>query len=126
MGAGAPSTGLEPLTALLAARTTQRSTAAERRGWLVAAANIVDRRVDSVVSNKNREEYRRVAELVIAHAEALTIDGRGVQGASYIAGTRERYPRHSAFRAELDGAADESTLLAGRTGRSSQRPRGRS
>ena len=63
------------------------------------------------MSNQHRGAYQRVAILAVAYAEALTLAGNPAGGAAFITGTRGRYPRHVAFRTELDRATRESPLL---------------
>lgn len=104
-----------PLTELLARALLDRPAGpAERHRWLAAAAATVGERVDAVVGNKHRKAYARVAALVVAHAEALTVAGKASDGPAYIAGVRGKYPRHTAFQGELDTAIHASTLVSGR------------
>jgi hypothetical protein len=65
-----------------------------------------------VVGNKYRGAYQRVAVLAVAHAEALTLAGDPSRATAYVTGVRGHYPRHVAFRTELDRATRESPLLA--------------
>jgi hypothetical protein len=100
-----------PLTELLTRAILDRPAGpAERRRWLATAAATVEERVDAVVSNKHRRAYARVASLAVAHAEALTFAGKASDGHAYVTGIREKYPRHTAFRSELDTAVSTSTL----------------
>jgi hypothetical protein len=84
----------------------------ERRQWLVTASATVDERVDAIVRNQHRRAYARAACLAVAHAEALAVAGKASEGPAYLTGIREKYPRHSAFRSELDTAIRASTLLS--------------
>lgn len=100
------------MAALLARQITgANAPERRRRQWLAAAGTIAGRRIDAVVSNKHRHAYQRAASLTVAFAEALTLSGAG-DGWDHIAGIRQRYPRHTAFRGELGQAASTSTLLA--------------
>jgi hypothetical protein len=107
------------LSKLLAARVLAREPAdRERERWLTAALAAIERRTAAVVEGKHRRAYGQVAGLVVAAAEALYL--RGDPGADLMAATRSRYPRHTAFRHELDRAAQASPLVpsaASRTGR---------
>jgi hypothetical protein len=94
---------------------------AERTRWLTTAATTVEERVDAVVRNKHRNAYARVASLVVAHAEALTAIGKASKGHAYIAEIGQKYPRHTAFRRELDTATRTSTLLGNHKPRSTRR-----
>ncbi len=80
-----------------------------RQRWFMAALAAIERRTAAVVESKHRGAYGRVATLVVAAAEALTL--RGGPGANLIAETLSRYPRHTAFRRELEDAAQASPLL---------------
>jgi hypothetical protein len=100
-----------PLTELLTRAILDRPAGpAERRRWLTTAATTVEERVDAVVCNKHRKAYARVASLAVAHAEALAVAGKASDGHAYLTGIREKYPRHTAFRSELDTAVSTSTL----------------
>jgi hypothetical protein len=107
-----PDTGSTPLTALLTHRSGEHpATPAQRQHWLTTARDAADRRIDAVVGNKHRGAYQRVAVLAVAYAEALTLAGDPSRATAYITGVRDRYPRHVAFRTELDRATRESPLL---------------
>ncbi len=83
----------------------------QRRQWFDAARSVADRRIDAVVGNKHRGAYQRVAVLAVAYAEALALAADQAAGAAFITATRSRYPRHVAFRDELDRASAASPLL---------------
>ncbi len=83
----------------------------QRQQWFDVTCSVVDQRVDAVVSNKHRSAYQRVAVLAVAYAEALALAGNQAAGAAFLTGTRSRYPRHVAFRDELDRATAASPLL---------------
>jgi hypothetical protein len=107
------------LTDLLARTILDRPCSpAERRRWLATASATVEERVDAIVRNQHRRAYARAACLAVAHAEAVTIAsavavaGKASEGPAYLTGIREKYPRHSAFRSELDAATRTSTLLS--------------
>jgi hypothetical protein len=109
------------LVTLLTGQITQANTPAkQRQQWLATAESVVGRRVEAIVSDKNRSAYARAASLIVGYAETQIIMGTG-NGRDYIAGMRQRYPRHTAFRAELD-TATRASALAGRPG-SPARPR---
>ncbi len=86
------------------------SDAARRDGWLGVAAEVADKRINAIVSGKHRGAYHRAAGLAYAHAETLCGLGRSADAADHLAIIRARFPRHVAFRGELDAAADASTL----------------
>lgn len=100
------------LSSLLACHIADRPGGAQQRQqWLDAARSVADRRIDAVVGNKHRGAYQRVAVLAVAYAEALALAADQAAGAAFIAATRSRYPRHVAFRDELDRATAASPLL---------------
>jgi hypothetical protein len=110
--ADGPDAGPVALTALLTRRSADHpGTPTQRKHWLAAARDAAERRIDAVVSNKHRGAYQRVSVLAVAYAEALTLAGDPSGGAAFVAGVRGRYPRHVAFRTELDRATRESPLL---------------
>ena len=99
------------LTGLLADAIGALAVDAERReAWLAAAAAVTDARIAAIVSGKHRGAYARAASLAHAHAETLAGLGRVAEAHAYLAAVRARFPRHVAFRGELDDAATTSTL----------------
>lgn len=98
------------LTSLLAEAMTTRLATGSTSGELIdIAQRVTDQRIHAIVSNKHRGAYARAAVLAFAHAEALA--ARSPQEANaYVAAVRARYPRHAAFRQELDSAAKDSAL----------------
>ena len=81
----------------------------ERAARHITAQAVTDARIEAIVSNKHRGAYARAAALAFAHAEALAVHSPRSAGA-FLADVRSRYPRHVAFRHELDAAAVNSTL----------------
>ncbi len=59
---------------------------------------------------KRRHAYELVARLTVACGEALAIM-QGRVGALFVDAARAKYPRHVAFRAQLDRACRDSPLL---------------
>jgi hypothetical protein len=88
--------------------------ATQRERWMTTATAVVDARVNAIVSGKHRGAYARAASLAFAHAESLAALDRQADAHAYLAGIRARYPRHVAFRGELDTAAGASTILVRR------------
>jgi len=101
------------LSALLAAHAaTANSTADQRAVWLSDARATADARVAAIVTAKHRGAYDRAAQLATACAEAVAaIDGASAATAM-LAGLRDRYPRHVAFRSALEGAVRRSPRLS--------------
>lgn len=109
---------LPRLSSLLAARIgSGPGGSRQRRQWLAAARGVVDRRVDAVVGNKHRGAYQHAAVLAVTYAEALAVAEDQTAGEAFVAATRSRYPRHVAFRDELDRATAASPLLPAPTPR---------
>ncbi|MDR2565403.1 MAG: hypothetical protein LBC97_04965 [Bifidobacteriaceae bacterium] len=79
------------------------------RGWCRAE---VAGRVDGIVQNQHRGAYARAATLVVAYAEAVAATGGGgdPKPLAYVAGFHERFPKHGAFRRELEAALAKSSL----------------
>jgi hypothetical protein len=100
------------LSTLLARHIAEHpGTPQQRHEWLLAARTAVERRIDAVVGGKHRGAYQRVAVLAVAYAEALALAENPASGAAFITGTRARFPRHVAFRDELDRSTSESPIL---------------
>lgn len=78
---------------------------------LDAALRDVDRLVDAIVSGKVRGQYARAARLLTCCAEALTVADGADAGTALVGRWRARYPRHSAFQRELDGAIGKASLV---------------
>jgi hypothetical protein len=109
---GEPSGAPSRLSVLLACHIAHHpGSPQQRQQWLDVARGVVAQRVDAVVSNKHRGAYQRVAVLAVAYAEALALAGNQAAAAAFFTGTRSRYPRHVAFRDELDRATAASPLL---------------
>ena len=62
--------------------------------WL---KDIIDKRVDAIVSNSHRKSYFKAAILVVALNEVL--ESNDIQNINYY---YKKYSRHSAFRRELN------------------------
>jgi hypothetical protein len=99
------------LSALLAGRLPGQASSTQRDRWLAAAGAAVEQRVAAVITNKHRGAYARVAELAVAYAESLTVCHDTAAGVTFLAQLRAHYPRHVAFRGELDTATSTSSLL---------------
>ncbi|HEY8695731.1 MAG TPA: hypothetical protein VIR57_23645 [Chloroflexota bacterium] len=82
----------------------------QRRGWLTTAQALSENAVTEVVGATRRGAYLLVARLAAAYAEAMAITGG--RGSDSLEVLRQRYPRHRAFRAELDQAARDSPYLS--------------
>ncbi|MET8129851.1 hypothetical protein ABZV67_20140 [Streptomyces sp. NPDC005065] len=88
--------------------TRRATTPARRAHWLKIARAVSDRSVRRIVGSQDRASYEEAARLAAACAEGLLIaDGDG----HYLEGIRDSYPRHIAFRREVDAARRDSSLL---------------
>lgn len=83
-----------------------------RMEHLQTAEEQVQRRVQVIVTSKARGQYARAAELVACCAEAITLEEDTLSGTTYLRTIRDRYPRHVAFRRELDAAVERTPLVA--------------
>jgi hypothetical protein len=99
---------LPPLGVILRDLIDRRAATAQQRSrWLAAARGAVDRHLKTVVGGQQRGCYDRAAQLAVACGEALAIaDPDG--SADYLEAVRAKYPRHIAFRRELDTARTAS------------------
>lgn len=84
----------------------------ERERWMQVARGAVEQRRDAIVGAQHRGAYDRAARLICACAEALSLHaGDDAQvGGAFVADAHRRWPRHSAFRRELDAAAAASPV----------------
>jgi hypothetical protein len=80
-----------------------------RRRWLDIGQEMTASAVAEVVGGTRRHAYELVARLVVGHAEALA--SCGINGKEFVADFRVRYPRHVAFRRELDRLCAGSPAL---------------
>lgn len=76
---------------------------------LATGEDMIVSAVTEVVGGSRRHACELVARLVVGHAEALA--SCGVHGKEFVAGFRARYPRHVAFRRELDTLYSSSPAL---------------
>lgn len=80
-----------------------------RRRWLTVGQEMIASAVAETVGGSRRHAYELVARLVAGHAEALA--SCDADGREFVAGFRARYPRHVAFRRELDRLCAGSPAL---------------
>lgn len=96
------------LGAAIAARPASQR---QRDRWLGRATELVEERVNAIVTAKHRGAYERAARLAVACGEAIALARDGDRGFAYVAAARERFPRHHAFCSELDRATQASPYL---------------
>ena len=82
-----------------------------RREYLETALGEVTRLLDTVLGGQQRGRYAEVARLVACCAEAVAVAEDAQAGTSFVVQIRDRHPRHSAFRRELDAAIGQTALV---------------
>ena len=83
----------------------------QRERWLAVASRVVEQRVAAIVTAKHRRAYERAARLAVACGEAIALARDDGEGAAFVGEIRNRFPRHYAFRDELDRVTTHSPLL---------------
>lgn len=100
------------LASLLACHIADRpGSPRQRQQWLDAARSARGPARRRGCQQQASRAYQRVAVLAVAYAEALALAADQAAGAAFVTATRSRYPRHVAFRDELDRATATSPLL---------------
>jgi hypothetical protein len=101
-----------PLSALLTEQIAAEVDDPTRRSQrLQTALAEVGRQVDAILTAKARRQYASAARLLACCAEAVTLEEGTEAGTVFLERWRDRYPRHVAFRRELDQARAETPLL---------------
>lgn len=108
---GIPADKRLPSFLLAAAIGAHPASRRERDRWLGCAAELVEERVNAIVSAKHRGAYERAARLAVACGEAIALASDRDRGFAFVIEARERFPRHHAFRSELDRATEASPYL---------------
>jgi tetratricopeptide (TPR) repeat protein len=72
--------------------------------FLAWCLDVARQRVENIVSNQRRGSYGKAAMLTVACTEALRLHGNASGGNAFLETIRTRFPRHSAFQAELRAA----------------------
>lgn len=88
-----------------------------RAAFFTVALQVARRRIDAVVSNGHRGAYERAARLIVAYAEALVLADRKNEAMPALIGMRDAYPRHRAFRGDLEALIVRTPLLQRMPGR---------
>ena len=83
----------------------------DRPEYLNAARSIAWKRMEAIVSNKHRKAYERAARILLATAEAISLRKNPDIGLNLPREAREEFPRHSAFRRELNQLLAYSSVL---------------
>ena len=108
---GIPADKRLPSLLLVAAVGAYPASQRQRDRWLGRAAELVEERVNAIVATKHRGAYERAARLAVACGEAIALARDRDKGFAFVGEARERFPRHHAFRSELDRAMAASPYL---------------
>jgi hypothetical protein len=84
----------------------------ERDEYFLVAEKGAFKRVDAIVDEKHRKSYWKAAQLLLAVVETYWSNGSADQGQKLVSRFKEKYNRHSAFKAELQKAAKKSNLFS--------------
>lgn len=84
----------------------------DRDEYFLAVEKAAFKRVDAIVGEKHRQSYWKAGQLLLAVAEIYWSNGKGDKGQKLIDRFKEKYHRHSAFRAELQKASKKSKLFS--------------
>jgi hypothetical protein len=79
-------------------------TAEQQERFLAWCLDVAQRRVNAIVGDKRRGSYDKAAVLTVACAEVLRLRGDKAAADALIGEVRNRFPRHSAFQAEMKTA----------------------
>lgn len=82
-----------------------------RSRCLLAAVAEIDRRLEAIVGGQRRNQYGAAARLIACAAEAVALAESPDSGTRLVARRRDRYPRHVAFRRELELAVKKTPLV---------------
>ncbi|MFX0095419.1 MAG: hypothetical protein ACFFBD_27030 [Candidatus Hodarchaeota archaeon] len=83
----------------------------EKETYLRWCKQETDKRVDAIVGNKYRKSYHKAARLLVAMGEILMAQGQKQAAKNLIQHYQQKYPRHVAFKRELEAALKLSRLL---------------
>jgi hypothetical protein len=83
----------------------------KRQYYREAAGSIARERMRAIVSNQYRKAYQRAASVMVALAEVRALAGQPEEGMAVVRSAREEFPRHSAFRRELNALIASSPVL---------------
>lgn len=100
------------ILALLIARIkAEKISEDNRQSYRSVAKQVAFRRVEGIVAAQHRGAYDRAAKVAVALAEALQLAGCESEALAIPRELLALYPRHTAFRAELNGQWKASPLL---------------
>jgi len=85
--------------------------AVEQEKHFTLAKKIALKRIEAIVGNKRRKSYWKAAELLLAVAEVYWSNDRTTEGRMLIDRMKNKYNRHTAFRAELRTLAQKSGIF---------------
>jgi hypothetical protein len=84
--------------------TTAALSADQQERFLSWCLDVAQQRVDGIVGNQRRRSYDKAAVLTVASAEVLRLRGDAAAADAFVTDVRGRFPRHSAFQAEVKTA----------------------
>lgn len=96
---------------LTSAMAHSMETPASRAKALLGAQEAIVRRIEAIVSGGHRKAYGHAAQLAVSVGEAMSLMGDCDEATSWLIGVRAMYPRHSAFKRELEAAIRRSPLV---------------
>jgi hypothetical protein len=106
-----PSHNLELGQLLLEALDRVELSEGKRRQLLAEGRKVADGYIAEIVGNQLRRAYKHAADLAIAESEAIAITDGETAGWEVADQASVRYPRHVAYRRELDAARRRSALV---------------
>jgi tetratricopeptide (TPR) repeat protein len=96
---------LKRLERIYADRFAQVSLSPDRQEALLPwCLDVAQQRAAAIVSGQHRKSYDKAAVLTTACAEVLRLRGNREAAGAFVSEIRNRFPRHSAFQAELKTA----------------------
>ena len=98
------------LANLIKRRLPQAVGRSDRNRWMQAATDLVMAAVGTVLGATHRRAYDRIARLTVAAGEAMTAF-EDLHGDRFVAKVLAMYPRHTAFRRELENAWRRSPAI---------------
>lgn len=99
---------------LMEAIAQKLSTPQSRLRALKVASEAAMRRIEAIVSGGHRKAYGRAAILAVAVGEAMSILGDRPGASAWLTRVRTSFPRHSAFKREIESAIKRSESTSDR------------
>jgi hypothetical protein len=83
----------------------------QQEKFLAWCLDVARRRVAAIVSGQHRKSYDKAALITVASAEVLQLRGDQPGANRFVEDIRTRFPRHSAFQAELKKALQQMRAI---------------